>query len=336
MSNRDVSFDIAKSVAIFMVIYWHTMSYRTGFELSNHPSYAANFIISINMPLFFMISGYFSRNLHESGCWKNLLKRLMFYFWPMFVFKFLFVFIDVAFLGKGSIVEAPLILVKSFLFQGWFFQALAICDIITYIAFRFVKYWQRIIICLLGVGVCLFGAGRIWYVSNVVPMIPFYWFGLFLLPTILKRSKIYAMLALIGIGVLVGVTCFSGNIATNGLAFYWDRFYVYNPEMQKIVNMMLRFIVGCVGSMGILWIIKVVVAKCSIIQMLNCFGKETLGIYFLQGWLIKTCVVPFFASEVSVFVLFLSSSLVFVCSYLIVRLVKMYDCIGKIFFGRCT
>lgn len=76
-----------KFLAMFMVVYWHVISYRPGFELSSRPSYAANFIIAVNMPLFFMVSGFFSRHLHESGNWAKLAARLKLYFWPVVVFS---------------------------------------------------------------------------------------------------------------------------------------------------------------------------------------------------------------------------------------------------------
>ncbi len=54
--NRDKSFDIVKFAAMFMTVYWHVMCYRSRFDLISILSYAANFIIAMNMPLFFMVS----------------------------------------------------------------------------------------------------------------------------------------------------------------------------------------------------------------------------------------------------------------------------------------
>ena len=119
--KRDPLFDMAKFVAMFMVVYWHVMSYRPGFDLAEMPSHAANFIIAVNMPLFFLVSGYFSRRLHDSGNWRRLLGRLVTYFWPLAVFSILGAVIDAIIFHKCTIMQTPLVAIKKFLFTGWFF-----------------------------------------------------------------------------------------------------------------------------------------------------------------------------------------------------------------------
>ena len=85
--KRDPIIDVAKAVAMFMVVYLYVMFYRPGCDLRDNPSYAINFIISVAMPLFFMISGYFSRCLHESGDVVKLLNRFILYFISYTKFK---------------------------------------------------------------------------------------------------------------------------------------------------------------------------------------------------------------------------------------------------------
>lgn len=333
IGNRDATFDLAKALAIFMVVYWHVMSYRTGFELATMPSYAANFIIAVNMPLFFIISGFFSRRLHEGGRWIKLLNRFILYFWPMAIFKLFFICFDSLALGEFPITEIPFRTLRSFLFQGWFFQSLAICDAITFLAFRFSRVWQKVSICLLGYAICLVGTGRIWYVGNVVPMIPFYWFGFLFLPSILKDRRRFAASACLGAGLMLVATFFYGNVATNGLGFYWDKFDVLHPEMLKAANLVIRLFVGGLGSLAILWGLRTAIRKFTILERLAPLGQETLGIFFLQGWLIFRCVVPFVGLDADMFVLLLASLGVCLLAFCIVKLLKAYEWSHRLAFG---
>lgn len=330
---RDTSFDLAKAAAMFMVVCSHVIFYRPGFNLVDMPSHAMNFIQVVNMPLFFMISGYFSRRLHKEGCWIKLLNRFITYFWPMVFFNIVFKSISSLAFGEFPASQLPIAILKGILFQGWFFQSLAICDGITFLACRCRQTWQVIAVCILGYAVCLVGSGRMWYVGNVVPMIPFYWFGLVLLPKILRSGRAFSLLAFLGGVALIFVTWFYGNIATNGLAFYWDKFDVLHPETTKILNMLLRLAVGCLGALGILWCLRMAVSKFSCLDKLGWIGRETLGVFFLQGWFIVYFVTPFISLDANVPVLLLASCGVYMLAFCIVKILKANEVIGKLVFG---
>lgn len=120
---------------MFMVVYGHVVCWRPGFSISEMPSFAENFIIAVNMvnmPLFFMISGYFSQRLHESRDWTRLSNRLISYAWPMAFFAIFLATLEGLVLGRMPILQIPILALKKFLFTNWFFYALASCDIITF------------------------------------------------------------------------------------------------------------------------------------------------------------------------------------------------------------
>ena len=331
--SRDVSFDLAKAIAMFMVVYWHVMSHRPGFDLAAMPSYAANFIIAVNMPLFFMASGYFSHRLHERGSWLRLGNRFISYFWPMAVFALLFTCIDSIAFGKFQPAQIPLRTLKNFLFADWFFHALAICDGITFLAYLCKRYWQRLFVCVLGFLICLVGTGRLWYVGCVAQMILFYWFCLCVLPRLLKDRRVFAGMALLGGVVLVVVTYLYGNIATNGLSFYWDRFDVFHPQIGKVLNMVMRFGVGVLGSLFIVWTLRIGLDLFPRLARFAFLGRETLGIYFLQSGLIGYCVVPFVGLDAGVAVLLLASIGIFLMAFLVVKALKANAHISRLVFG---
>ncbi len=318
---------------MFMVIYWHVMSCRPGFSLPDMPSYAANFIIPVNMPLFFVVSGYFARGLHEDGSHRKLLNRFISYFWPMAVFAAFFTLVDGFVLAKFAIHELLVRAVKNFLFSSWFFQALAICEIITFYACRFKNAWQRVAVCSLGYILCLLGAGHVWYVACVPPLILFYWLGLWILPKVVFDKRIFFVCGMIGCMMLVAATFMYGNVATNGLAFYWDRFDIWNPRITNVVNQISRLIVGAFGSVFIIWVVKVLSARFQRLAWFAVLGTETLGIYFLQSWFIRYMSNPFVSLSARSLVLMISSCIVFGSAFIVVRILKMNRIVGGIVFG---
>lgn len=331
MKVRDSYFDVLKCIAIFMVVFWHVMSYREGFNLAERPSFAANFIIAINMPLFFIISGYFSQNLHRSLEFRKLGKRLLSYFCPFAFFSIAFAVIESVVFGKYSCSAIPIWAIKKFLFSGWFFYALAGCDIITYVACRFGKTRVlKAVIALLSFIVCMVLNGRVWYVGSIVSMIPFYWFGFLLLPKILEHQKLLFAIGLMGGGVLAFVTFFSGNIATNGLAFYWDRFDIFNPQLVKMFNMFARYLISVMGSLFIFMCVRMVLNILPLLSKVSIFGMETLGIYLVQDVVIREGVNKLTNLDSNSAELFLAALITLLICYFLVKVSKVNSIMRRI------
>ena len=332
--ERDVLFDLVKCIAMFMVIYGHVTGYRSGFDLSTMPSNAANFIIAVNMPLFFMVSGYFSRRLHESKNWRKLAKRLTGYFWPLASIGIIFAVLDSFVWGKFPISSIPMTVVRRFLFGGWFFYALAFCDVATFLAFYYGKVAKGMTaICTVFFVIALLGSGRVWHAQNIVAMIPVYWFGLWVLPRI--YNKRYELpLSIIGGGVMLFVTFFSGNIATNGLSFYWNRFDVIHPDVRDVLLMLARYIVGVLGSLFVLKSVTLIVKFVPKITIFSFLGTETLGVYFLQGNIIHNLTNRFVPLDASIGLILIASVLVYALSFLVVRASKWNQQVAFAIWGK--
>ena len=335
VSKRNPIFDICKFFAMLLVVYWHCMSYRDGFKLSETPSYSANFIIAVNMPLFFMISGYFSRNLHESGDWSRLLRRLVSYFWPLAFFSTVYAGLETAFLDMYCIAGFPLLAIKRFLFCGWFFYALAICDVATYLIYRCGPGRKRQILIAAAFFLlfCVL-SNHIWHVSNVVAMIPFYWFGLVIFPRLIDRELALMCVGGAGFFAMVYVTFFAGNIATNGLSFYWDQFDICSLRVNMILNMVLRYIVGILGSVFIVASVHLLCLSAKCITKISFLGTETLGIFFVHDELVAVVnreLEVIIGDCLSMLVL---ASCVYVFSYLVVWGSKRLRCIRYIVWGN--
>ncbi len=81
MKERDKYFDVLKGILIVMVVIRHILQYQT----SDEGGILTNIIWAIQMPGFFMISGYFSRRMIREGECLALswLKKVRSYFLPL-------------------------------------------------------------------------------------------------------------------------------------------------------------------------------------------------------------------------------------------------------------
>lgn len=333
--ERNLMFDFGKAIAIFMVVYSHVLFYRPGFDLRTMPSYAMNFIWVVNMPLFFMISGYFSRRLHESGDLQKLANRLIKYFWPLGFFGVFFAIVESLCCGKYPWTNIPLWALKKFLCCGWFFYALAGCELITFLSYRGgEKRGIRMWICCCSFAVCLLGSGRIWHAKNIVAMIPFYWFGLWTLPLILKNRPLCRLIAFIGGVLLIFTTYCCGSIATNGLSFYLSHYDILNPTVYDFLLMIARYVAGLFGCLFLLMIISgVLMVLPGSAKIARSIGTETLGIFFIQGYVIRYGSNKFVGLNASQEVLLVSSIIVVIWAWVVVKFLKSRKLIETLVWG---
>ena len=130
------------------------------------------------------------------------------------------------------------------------------------------------------------------------------------------------------------VTFLAGNIATNGLAFYWDSVDVWHLQFVKVLNMLVRFVVGTLGSIAIIVAVRFLCLRFRFVGLFSIFGEETLGIYFLQGAMISWIGNRFVKLDAGVLTVFLSSCGIFALCFLMVRVLKMSDFVKKGIFGK--
>ena len=332
--NREPWFDVVKFLAMWMVVVWHMIDYRSDFDLKKTPLIAANLIVGVNMPLFFMISGFFSRRLHESGDWHKLLLRLVSYFWPLAVFGLIFTTIDSLVLHRIPVAQIPLTAFKRFLFCGWFFYSLAICEVVTFCSYRLPR-WRGALLSSAAFVTLVFLNGRFWYSSSTVAMIPFYWFGLCLLPYVLSLRRLFASLAVVGGIAYLGVVICAGNIATNGLGFYWNYLNPHRFLLRDLGLMFARYGLGLAGCLAICGFIRMVsVVFPALVAKLAVFGTCTLGIYFVHGSLIRYFVVPMTHGMPAFPFLLLLATLVFFLSHAFVFKTARVVILNRFLWGR--
>lgn len=309
---RNSFFDVLKFLAIMLVVYGHVAG---AFGCHFGQPWLDNFIVGMNMPLFFIISGYFAAKTIEGGDWVKLGKHLLGYFWPTAVVSCGFAVLAVLFPVSGS--EKGLIgyAGRWFLFSPWFLWCLAICFLLTFLCMRLHRPILRwgLFLLLIIVLPCLKG---VWYVSDVRAMLPHFVFGVFVLRKWEVRRDWRVGLPCLLV-YLLGVV-FQGNIHDNGLGFYGQdtTWFAFVKDPALVLQYGARVANGIIGSVGIMWILQFVMDRFDAMKRLAPFGTTTLGIYILHQWILARIAEAKCYSGSVVVVLFWSGIIFLFCHYL--------------------
>ena len=320
-SKRDPAFDLLKGIAIFMVVLSHVIGYRDGFSHVAEQSYTANFIAMCNMHIFFAVSGYFSVKVINATV---LLRRIVNYFWPCAVFAILY--------GLFNFVswrDLPFVAIKAFFFNNWFFWVLAFCDITLYLARKSRREMIVLSICLI-ISSCV--ANHVWYMSFYQEMLPFYVMGFYFLPTLQMKSDSRCMC--MSLVVYLMVVFFSGNVATNGLGFYWDHFVLVNPSLRSFFNLTARLAMGVFGVCALMFISNSLISHFRWLHFLgDMIGRRTLQIFFIHGFLVHSISNKLCQLDTPMPILYLSAVAVTVLSVALTLITETSDAAASIFWG---
>lgn len=198
--SRILYWDVAKAVAIFLVVWGHILQNLTLNSDYWLTDVLSQFIVSFHMPLFMLVSGYFAYSSLKKEFWSVLFGKFRQLIVPSVLW-----YIIVA--GMAMVWHAAFTLqrlsdISSALFSSyWFLKSLFMCYLILLIG----NLLYRINHSLIGVyGLLIwFLAEQLNYVSTI-SMLPFFLAGFALrLFGLLDKLNIYIMGG--GNGVLSGV-----------------------------------------------------------------------------------------------------------------------------------
>ena len=131
--DRDPYFDIVKAVAIGMVIFCHVMWVAPA---GTFPTWVNNFRVGMNMPVFFILSGYFAWPMIEVRDWRKLGRKIRCYLQPALFAGILFTSIGLA-VGLVNPLPRDIIirLVRSVFVDPWFITTLIECQLLLFVSF---------------------------------------------------------------------------------------------------------------------------------------------------------------------------------------------------------
>ena len=134
--KRLAHYDALKLLAIYLVILGHAIQFFVNRPPGDEPMWY--FIYAFHMPLFMMISGFFSRssmNMDFMGLIRKKTRQLLL---PLFTWTLIIMAIEPLFTYQLN---------YNFLNSFWFLRSCFLCYIFTYLVFRFKKY-RRLWICI--------------------------------------------------------------------------------------------------------------------------------------------------------------------------------------------
>jgi fucose 4-O-acetylase-like acetyltransferase len=291
--ERSQLVDIAKGIAIVLVVLGHSVQYGSGTEFLINKNYFDNllyrFIYSFHMPLFMMISGFFfSYTVNKNSLKELLFSRITKLVIPIFIWNGLFYLAHFGYnLHNATLLEEIALYLESSFYALWFIWAIFWCSLIVslvnkYFGDNIYLYFVVFLITLFIPDIINFPLYSFMYPSFVIGFLFNKHRGL----DLYNKLKIKRVFVIIFVSVLYLFL----------MLFYNSDSFIYNsgysiidedPLWQLAINI-YRLFVGICGSIIILLSIDWLIEKYKFFQennkMISELGIESLGIYIISGY----------------------------------------------------
>lgn len=316
-ANRNIKADVIRGFAIISVVLGHCIQQGNGLEYYNNSQYWFNklyqFIYSFHMPLFMILAGwfaYFSLKKLEGdrkAQWKFLFKRAIIYVTPIIfwtLFEFVRGYLINISLGNENAPISELVpqFFSYFITNLWFLWAILLCLIIVFIMHFYLK--DNVILYALGF-LGLFVITDNMNLGVYKYLMPYY-IGAFYMNmhrdrilgcTSGKRiKKVYEEKQWL-IFLVLAVVFATLFIFYNDIVFIYRSGYRISRAtwFKQIVIDMYRMIIGFAGSSFFIVLLDLIVKKSGSYSwpVLTTFGRNSLGVYILQGYYILLVMTRF-------------------------------------------
>ena len=335
-NNRVLYIDLAKCLAIFLVLWGHALSCLASPEVLHSPirQTLSNVIYSFHMPLFMFLSGLFASSSVQKPLHTMLILKAKQLLWPCITFGCILSFfwyrwnINLDSLRHG-------ILWYGLFYDYWFLHSLFANFCIAWLIYRLPRKLQLWIFLLtMGVIWLLFSMGH--NLNNMSTMMPFFFAGI-VGRTILSHINTHMK------------TCFWMCIILFLALFplyqsvYNSSMYFFKPfTTTKIPEYLYRLLMGGLGSIGIIALCCILEHKFHYHKFFSLFsriGQNTLYIYILQGLLLECILAHYFKLYINewIFTMIISpilSMVVLAICYKLSSLIKRIHCLDAILFGN--
>ena len=179
MKARETYFDFVKAIAIFMVIFFHV---RWLAPVETFPIWTNNLRVGMNMPIFFILSGYFAWPTIAAHNWRKLVGTIRCYFQPALFAGVVYTIIGII-IGLVAFEPRAIVfrLLRSVFVDPWFLTTLAECYILVFLSYAIGRrtLWALVnVACVVFVLMCRpsIVKGGIHF-SCLISMMPHFVFG---------------------------------------------------------------------------------------------------------------------------------------------------------------
>lgn len=283
--------DLLKGVAIFLVVFGHSIQYGSGNYFYKEELFFSNnlfkLIYSFHMPLFMLISGflfYKTKNSILKVVVKSKIKALLL---PLITWQSIFYIVSFLFI---STLEFSLKKYTSSLIYGlWFLWAVFYCSIIVLIIDKII-YEEKIkkFLFLLIVIITFFTPDNL--NLNLYKFVyPYFLIGYYsneFIRILEKKFKIsnFVLITVIFF-ILLQLYNYDSYIYTSKYSIIFNE---NDVKTQLYINL-YRFIIGLFGSIWMIFIIKYLDnnlnEESTLRKILELLGKNSMGIYIISGYI---------------------------------------------------
>lgn len=294
MKERVLYWDVCKAIAIFLVIWGHSLQNLTTDNNYWLEDGISQILISFHMPLFMIISGYFAYSSLQKSFALVIRKKVVQLLLPSVVWGVIISSIAMAFHCDFTLSRL-LYIAENTIYSYWFLKSLFMCYFLVMLG-TYIYRWGRIG-AIIVFTIFLLGIGEYLNYASTISMIPFFCFGLFLR----RYENMIFNNAKIIVTVSICIYCFCMTTwRSEDYNIYLHPFAWGGEELKCYL---IRYLIGISGSVILIFFVRYIHIKNAVSRIsafLADIGTKTLGIYLIQAFFAEG-VFKMFATQVDIF-----------------------------------
>ncbi len=327
--ERIVYFDLLKFVAIYFICFGHSLIAVSDKD-ALYDNILFNHLVSIQMPVFMAIMGYFSHSSFKRPLWVFLKDKARQFILPLLVCNIVWrcwLFL----IGKDNLWGD----VFSWSYFLWFLSCAFVCFVIAWVSLKlFRNAYCAALVSLLFV-IC----NRYFNVCYINSLFIFFWTGYFY-----KKKEPSDRITLKWLFVICTIGYLSLSVKWNfGFSMYaipvqFVSFHAF--DFVNFCQILYRYLIGFMGSLAIMSFGKLIspwIQNNSVVSRISLIGQNTLGIYIMQKFFLEILFMYIgihlkSQSLIYLFAFILSVIELVFCNYLVL-LHKKYPILNRLLLG---
>ncbi|KAB7707874.1 acyltransferase family protein [Bacillus aerolatus] len=301
MSKRDYYFDNAKFILIFFVVFGHFIRSYIGDNPVIFASYATIYLF--HMPGFILVSGFFAKSFYKKGYVKKIAQKILL---PFFIFQIVYSFFYF-FLYEDEAFHLNLLVPHWSL---WFLLSLFFWNLLLLISIKWLKLKPAILLVIsfaAGIAVgCIDGRTDVLSFARTFIFFPFFLIGYYL------RKEHFEFLAKKPVRAI---------LLFSSLAIFYGAFTFSDLDQRWLLGSSSFAGLGSSNLEGMIYRVGIYVLSFIMIAAFFAFvpkkkffftdwGKNTLYVYLLHGFVIKSFRESEVKDSVESIILLLTVSLI--------------------------
>lgn len=291
LKKRIAFLDVLKAFAIFLVVWGHSLQNLTADRSYWEYDACVQVIYSFHMPLFMMISGFFSVSLLKRELWDVIKKQFVRLIVPSITWH---IGVSILLFVVGTIATSNIDWDKLYsialasLSVFWFLKALFLVQIFSSLLVYSFRVYKSILTILGGISILLL----IYFLPVAInfvcwfSMVPFYLLGLMVRQYAEKYEEYEQLLMWIFLSIFLVLVCIwphaTFDIYSNPIGWSWG----------ALLAFLKRTLVGSAGSLFCYFALKRLFARSKRhCPRIEAVGTMTLGIYIIQRYIVERAAV---------------------------------------------